>query len=145
MNLTEILFLFKQGKSTARSHMKNLIEMAAIDGNFDSVEYDLLKRIAKRNSISARQLKSIQNNPSVVEFKIPEDKTIRFHQLYDLVHMMIIDNEIHTEEKKLCNLFAIKFGYERKYIEELITTIISNIEHKNDPNNTMERLKWMLN
>ena len=34
MNFPEILSLFRQGKGTAKSHMKNLIEMAAVDGNF---------------------------------------------------------------------------------------------------------------
>ncbi len=41
-NLIDLLSAFSQGKSTAKSDMKNLIEMAAVDGNFDDVEYDLL-------------------------------------------------------------------------------------------------------
>ena len=46
MNISEILNLLSQGKATAKSHMKNLIEMAAVDGNFEDIEYDLLKTIA---------------------------------------------------------------------------------------------------
>ena len=49
MNITEILNLFRQGKGSARSHIKNLIEMAAVDGNFDTSEHELLRKIAKRN------------------------------------------------------------------------------------------------
>ncbi|UII30647.1 TerB family tellurite resistance protein [Fulvivirga ulvae] len=144
MKFSEILNLFRQGKSTAKSHMKNLIEMAAADGNFDEVEYQLLQRIAKRNGISNGQLKSIRNNPDTVAFEVPEDKLERFSQLYDLVHMMIIDNEVHNEEKKLCNLFAIKFGYPRERIEEIISTIQSNIGNGNDHENTLQRVEWML-
>ncbi len=48
MNIQELLNLFNKGKATAKSHMKNLIEMAAVDGNFDQIEYDLLKKIAKK-------------------------------------------------------------------------------------------------
>ena len=47
MNFVDILNVFRNGKGTAKSHMKNLIEMAAVDGHFDTVEYDLLKNIAK--------------------------------------------------------------------------------------------------
>ena len=64
MKFTEILSLFKQGKGTARSHMKNLIEMAAVDGNFDTSEHDLLKSIAKRNNISEGHLKEIHKKPA---------------------------------------------------------------------------------
>lgn len=144
MKLNEILLLFKQGKSTARSHMKNLIEMAIADGNIDNIEYDLLKKIAKRNKISGRQLKQIQENPSIVEFEVPVDAAEKFHQLYDLVHMMVVDKEVHAEERKLCNIFAAKFGYQRSHIEELINTIQSNIETGHDHNNTMKRVNWML-
>ncbi len=63
MGIQEILNLFHSGKGTAKSHMKNLIEMAAVDGNFDNVEFDLLKKIAKKNSISESQLDDIRKNP----------------------------------------------------------------------------------
>ncbi len=144
MNFSDILTLFKQGKGTAHSHMKNLIEIAAVDGNFDKIEHDLLKKIAKRNGISSSKLKSIENNPEAVTFELPEDKNERFIQMYDLVHMMIVDNEIHIEEMKLCNLFALKFGYPKKHIEELILTLRGNIENGNGPMDTMSRVEWML-
>ncbi len=145
MNISEILNLFKQGKGTAKSHMKNLIEMAAVDGNFEDIEYDLLKTIAKRNSISETQLKEIRQNPVGVKFEIPADKKKKFHQLYDLVHMMTVDKSIHDEELKLCNLFAIKFGYKREQVRELVDTIRSNIQHGQNHDETMKRVDWMLN
>ena len=145
MNFTDILNLFKQGKGTARSHMKNLIEMAAADGNFDLVEYDLLKKIAKRNNISESQLKSIHSNPSNVRFELPEDKRAKFDQFYDLVHMMSIDNSVHNEEMKLCNLFAVKFGYSREKANEIIHSIQSNIQNNQSHLDTFKRLEWMLN
>ena len=144
MKFTEILNLFKQGKSSAHSHMKNLIEIAAADGNFDDVEYDLLQTIAKRHGISASKLKEIQNQPDSVEFEIPEDNQEKFTQMYELVHMMIVDNEVHHEEMKLCNLFAIKFGYSKEKIDELIKTIKGNIENGNGPADTFQRIQWML-
>jgi uncharacterized tellurite resistance protein B-like protein len=145
MNISEILNLFSQGKGSAKSHMKNLIEMAAVDGNFEEVEFDLLKTIAKRNSISESQLREIRQNPGGVKFEIPSDKKVKFHQLYDLVHMMTVDSSIHDEELKLCNLFAIKFGYKREQVRELIDVIKSNIEHGQNHEETMKRVEWMLN
>lgn len=145
MKFSEILSLFRQGKGTARSHMKNLIEMAAVDGNFEPIEYDLLKTIAKRNSISESQLKEIKNNPHDVVFEVPSDKREKFHQLYDLVHMMSIDNAIHDEEAKLSYLFAIKFGYSKDHAKELIEAIRNNILNKQTHDETMKRVEWMIN
>lgn len=145
MNFTDILSLFKQGKGTARSHMKNLIEMAAVDGNFDLVENDLLRKIAKRNNISESHLKEIHQNPEKVEFMVPQDKKEKFHQFYDLVHMMSIDKTIHEEEMKLCNLFAVKFGYPREKSGEMIRSIQMNIQNSQSHDETFKRMEWLLN
>jgi uncharacterized tellurite resistance protein B-like protein len=127
MKFSDILQLFRQGKGTARSHMKNLIEVAAVDGNFEEIEYDLLKQIAKRNNVSTAQLEEIRKNPAGIVFEVPSDDKERFSQLYDLVHMMTVDKNIHEEELKLCNLFAIKFGYARDRVKELVETLRLNI------------------
>lgn len=145
MNFTDILSLFKQGKGTARSHMKNLIEMAAADGNFDLIENDLLRKIAKRNNISDAHLKDIHKDPAKVEFMLPADKKEKFTQFYDLVHMMTIDKSIHEEEMKLCNLFAVKFGYSREKSGEMIKSIQMNIENAQSHEETFKRMEWMLN
>ena len=140
MSIQEILNLFNLGKTTAKSHMKNLIEMAAVDGNFDQIEYDLLKKIAKTNNISESQLKDIRNNPQGIKFELPTDKKERFHQFYDLVHMMSVDSSIHPEEMKLCSLYAIKFGYKRERVQELIDTIQSNIKFGQGHDETYKRI-----
>jgi len=144
MNITDILSLFRQGKGTARSHMKNLIEMAAVDGNFDIIEYDLLKKIAKRNNITETQLKAIHSNPADIQFQLPEDQGEKFSQFYDLVHMMTIDKTIHDEEMKLCNIFAVKFGYSRNRAGDLIRSIQSNISLDQPHDETFRRVEWML-
>jgi len=144
MSIQEILNLFHNGKATAKSHMKNLIEMAAVDGNFDQIEYDLLKKIAKTNNISESQLKSIRSNPEGIKFELPKEKKERFHQFYDLVHMMSVDNSIHPEEMKLCSLYAVKFGYKRERAQELIDTIQSNIKFGQSHDETFKRVELLV-
>jgi uncharacterized tellurite resistance protein B-like protein len=145
MNFSDILSLFRQGKGTARSHMKNLIEMAAADGSFDAMENDLLKKIAKRNNISEGHLREIHEHPDRIEFQLPVDKFEKFHQFYDLVHMMTVDNSIHDEEMKLCNLFAVRFGYPRERSGEMIKSIQANINNAQSHTETFKRIEWMLN
>ena len=144
MSFSDIINLFNQGKGTAKSHMKNLIEMAAVDGNFEAIEFDLLKTIAKRNGISESQLKDIRNNPTGIKFEIPTDSKEKINQLFDLVHMMSVDNAIHDEEAKLCVLFAIKFGYPRMNVKELIDTVRSNIQHGQTTEETRKRVQMLI-
>ncbi|MBI1767994.1 MAG: hypothetical protein HY015_11115 [Bacteroidetes bacterium] len=124
--------------------MKNLIEMAAVDGNFDNIEFDLLKKIAKKNNISESQLNDIRKNPHGIKFELPANKSERFHQFYDLVHMMSVDNNIHPDEMKLCDLFAVKFGYPKNTSQELINTIRLNIQNGQTSDETMKRVGMLM-
>ena len=64
--------------------------------------------------------------------------------MYDLVHMMSVDNAIHDEEAKLSVLFAIKFGYPRMNVKELIDTIRLNIQHGQTHDETMKRVAMLI-
>jgi uncharacterized tellurite resistance protein B-like protein len=143
MKFTDLLGAFKQGK-TAPSHMKNLIEMAAADGHLHDSEKELLKTIAKRNGISEGQLTEIQTNPAKIHFEVPQDDRQKFHQLFDLVQMMGVDNHIHQDEQDLANLFAIKFGYKREIARELIDAIRQNIKNGSTPDETLKRVQMMI-
>ncbi|MDH5474546.1 MAG: hypothetical protein OEX22_02525 [Cyclobacteriaceae bacterium] len=145
MDFSNFLGLFKEGKVGAKSHMKNLIEMAMVDGHFDDTESDLLKQIAKRHKISEKQLDQIQNNMEEVHFEVPTDEKIKFSQLFDLVNMMVIDKYIDSEEMKLCSIFAKKFGYKESNVDELVNAIAENIKNGQVLNDTKTRVNWLLN
>jgi uncharacterized tellurite resistance protein B-like protein len=128
MTITDILDLVKLGKASAKSHMRNLIEIAAADGGLGVEEQRLLEFAAVRNNISREQLKEIQSNTANIRFKVPGNQKDKFYQLYDLVHMMSVDKNIHAEELRLCEIFAIQFGYRKETVRDMIEMIRQNIE-----------------
>lgn len=137
MGVNDILELFKLGKASAKSHMRNLIEIAAADGGLGIEEQRLLEYAAIRNNISSSQLKEIQANISNIKFQAPGSARDKFFQLYDLVHMMTVDKNIHVDEMRLCEIFAIKFGYRKEVVREMIELIRQNIEKWIGPEETM--------
>jgi len=140
MSFKDIIGLFKLGKATAKSHMRNLIEIAAADGNLAIEEQRLLEYAAQRNNISTLQLKDIQADASKVRFEVPGNEEEKFFQLYDLVQMMTVDKNIHGEELRLCEIFAIKFGYRKEIVREMIELIRENIDKWIGPKETMQTI-----
>ena len=53
--------------------------------------------------------------------------------------MMTVNKNVHSEEMNLSHIFAVKFGYKRELISELIETIQGNIEHGQGHEETMKR------
>jgi len=137
MNINEVIDLFKMGKATAKSHMRNLIEIAAADGGLGIEEQRLLNYAAQRNNILLSELQEMQRNLAEVRFQVPASDREKFHQMYDLVHMMSVDKNIHAEEQRLCEIFAIKFGFRKEIIREMIDLIRENIEKWIGPEETM--------
>jgi uncharacterized tellurite resistance protein B-like protein len=140
MKIKEILSVVKLGKATAKSHMRNLIEIASADGNLGTEELRLLSYAAQRNNISDVELKAIRKDTSRIQFEVPNGAEERFFQLYDLVHMMAVDKNIHPEELRLCEIFAIKFGYRKEVVREMIEMIRVNIENWSGPKETMAQV-----
>jgi len=140
MSFNDILDLFKQGKASAKSHMRNLIEIAAADGQFAGEEQRLLQYAALRNNISEAELSKIQADASSVRFHVPRNEVDKFTQLYDLVHMMTIDQQIHDEELRLCEIFAIKFGYRKEGVREMSALISVCIKERIGPKETMKKV-----
>lgn len=145
MNFSDIMDQFKLGKASARSHMRNLIEIAAADGNLGAEEQRLLEHVAARNHISPEQLKEIQSNPSGQRFLVPGSDREKFFQLYELVHIMSVDKDIHAEEMRLCEIFALKFGYRKEVVRELIEMIEQHIAQWSGPKETMKAVLGKLN
>ena len=144
MKFLELLTLFKEGKGDAKSHIKNLLEIAIVDGHFDATEQDLLSKLAKRHRVSKKQLEQIRANPHEVQFEVPTDEVVKFNQLYELVHMMVVDKYIDSEEVKLIGAFAKKFGYQEERADELVQALADNIQHGNSPADAKKRVEWLL-
>ena len=143
MKLTDLLGSFRSDK-TGKSHLKNLIEMATADGEFLQSEKELLKTIAKRNGFSEAQLADIEKNSASVEFEPPKDEKQKFIQLYELVQMMNVDNQIHAKEQELARRFAVRFGYRQEVARDLVDAIKENIKNGSTVDETMKRTQLMV-
>ena len=148
MKFKELLGMFKEGVSVTKSsnylksHMKNLLEMALVDGHFDETEMDLLKKLAQKYNIPEDELRKIQDNPSNFEFEIPEDDNEKFEQFYELVNMMTIDGKIFDEEMNLCVIIGKKFGYNN--VHETLEAMIEDIKNGLPMEDTRNSVDWLL-
>ena len=142
MKLTEILGLFREGKATAKSHIKKLLEMALVDNHFDQRESELLDKLAKKYGVSENELGRIKKDTSNVEFELPEDDYEKFNQFYELVHMMVVDKKIYDEERNLCSILGKKFGYNN--IREVIDAIIHYLRNGISSKMARNRVDWLL-
>lgn len=140
MKISQFFNLFNQGEIDAKSHMKNLIEMAMADGHLDERESELIRRLSIKYEISDEDLENIEANPEEIIFDVPKSKRAKFKQLYDLVHMMIVDKYVDKREMNLCAIFAKKMGYSEKFIDKILSITTENIKHNKSMNTSLKQV-----
>ena len=138
------LFGSKVKKELLESHLKNLWEVAMSDGHIDDREVKLLYQIADRHGVGRGRVNKIKKNMNEIDFFKPDNDQERFDQIYDLVMMMMADSEIDENEMRVCNKYAEKLGFDKRIVDELVYSISSNITVGNNPEETKERIKFML-
>lgn len=123
-----LIDLFDSGDKKKRlSHIKNLVALAASDGELDKNELDLIFRIGARVGLSRDELLRIIQRPESISFRAPEYFRERIEQLYDMVLIMMIDGEIHENEVALCKLTAIRLGFKHQVIDQMVHDVIDMI------------------
>ena len=123
-----IFNLIHRNKRLKQSHLKNLIEVALLDGQLDNNEYVLLLSLARRLKISDQEIKNIQENPGKIIFMPPGSHKKRFEQVYDLVFMMMVDGVIHQKELDFCKKMALKLDYMPQLVDDLIVSIRDSVQ-----------------
>jgi len=132
-----------KNKEVSEKHLKNLFELAHVDGHFDSREEKLLEIIAKREKIGSDIIKKFASETNGQEMQIPDEEELKFNQFFDLVKMMLADEYIHVLEMDLIRSWGERFGYNKKHLDELIDSIAENIKVGHDANDTIQRVRWM--
>lgn len=115
-------------KKKRLSHIKNLIALAASDGELDKNELYLIHRIGIRSGLSKHEMKRIINRPKSVSFNAPDNFKERIEQLYDMIIVMMIDGEIHENEVALCKMTAIRLGFKHQVIDKMVIDVIDMIK-----------------
>lgn len=110
--------------------IKNLLNVAFVDGKIEESELSLIAAVASREKLSEEQLESLLDNPDSVEIEIPEDEETRQEYLTDMIALMLIDGEISESELQMCKLYAIRLGYPSSIVDEMLNDIITDLSEQ---------------
>ncbi len=116
-----------------KSHFKNLIMLACVDGDFDDNEKDFLINTGIRWGLTRGQVMAVLKNPDAVKFVVPNDPEHRLAQLEDLVVMILADGVIQQVEVDFVQTLAVKMGFRASDVEKMIVAIIEAVRAQSKP------------
>lgn len=103
-----------------KSHLKNMVALANIDGHVDDTEIKYLHEIGKKYGLKEKQILEILYSDEQYEIEIPEKFYQRVGQLYDIVGMMMADEVIDEKEMDFCEQMCEKMHLDTALIQEMV-------------------------
>jgi hypothetical protein len=123
----DILKIFKTDHDGIRkSHMKNLICVAMVDGEVDVEEWDLLLAISAHLGVTEEEVEQIKKNPQDVKFVAPKKYEDKVEQIHDLVAIMTVDGQINKKELDLCKKISLRLDILPQMVDDILAGIMAS-------------------
>ena len=113
-----------------RSHIKNLYLVAIADGNLDYIEEMFLFARGASLNIKKEEVRIIMQNPDSIPFLAPNKFANKILQMYDLVHMMLLNGTIDDRELSVCKQIAQNLNIEPELVNGILKDIYKRKTNK---------------
>jgi uncharacterized tellurite resistance protein B-like protein len=104
-----------------KSHIKNLLALAKVDGHVHPKEEKLLFKIGKRYGLKERQIKDIIESKEKRKAIVPDNHNDKMNLLYDLLLMIYADEVVDKHEIEFFEEAVKKFGMKKETVKWLLT------------------------
>lgn len=106
------------------AHFAAIATLAAVDGEVNPEETDLLNRFAQKLDITELEYKEIMSKPTSYPIDPPTSSERRLERLFDLFRIIFVDHMIDEDERVLIKKYAIGLGYSTEAANKIITRSI---------------------
>ena len=113
--------------------LKNLVMLAAADGQVTDSELAVLLAVASRENISPEEFNNVIENPDSISITLPEDEDTKLAYLRDMVALMMVDGELDEQELAICKLYAMALGYRGSIVDGMIAGVIDQLDAEGKP------------
>lgn len=108
--------------------LKNLVMLAAADGQVTDSELAVLVAVASRENITPEEFNRVIDDPDSVHISLPEDEDTKLNYLRDMVALMMVDGELEEQELAICKIYAMALGYRSSIVDGMIAGVIDSLD-----------------
>ena len=131
-----ILDLYKHSEKRQNlAHFASLASLAAVDGEINPPEKDVLDRFAHKLNITPQEYKEVMKKENKYPILPSNSFEKRLERLYDLFSIIYADHAIDDEEMVMLKRYAIGLGFTddqaNKVIEKSVAIFSGRISFEN--------------
>lgn len=130
MNFTD--FIKNNGRRVNREHFIHLIQISKADGTISNDEYEVLHKEGKLFGLTDPEIDELINSEKDNNYNPPYSLNEKFDHLYNIVEMVLVDEEVTEREMKLLRRFSHEAGFDDKIIEDLLKLMLEGVAKGTD-------------
>jgi len=130
-------------KKASKEHFLQLIQVASADGVIDKSELELLHRMGKHLGFTEPEIEDLLQSKDTKTYTPPYELEKRFHQLYDVVAMALVDGVLYKNEINMIKRLAIASAFNDKDTEHLVNLLINGIKYGKKEEELFQAFKQM--
>lgn len=139
MNFSD--FVTPCGKRINKEHFIHLVQVSRADGNMQPTELGLLHKEGRKFGLTDPEIDRIIEKESKHHYDPPYSLHEKFDQLYNIVEIVLADNDVSEAEMKLINRYAIGAGFADKTIPKLIDLLIKGVREGKDEETLLKEFR----
>lgn len=107
------------------AHFASIATLAAVDGEVNAQELNLLENFAHKLDISEAEFKEVMKKTNKYPIAPQNSSEERLERLFDLFKIIFADNEVEDNEMVLLKKYAIGLGYPSEKADRIIEKSIA--------------------
>ena len=107
---------------TKLEHFRNLVSLTIADGKIRDIERETLSKIANIQGIPMDRLNVMLQRANEYVYLIPQNSKEREHQLEEMIHLAMVDDEFAPAELELIQMVAEKLGFSKEEADKIVKT-----------------------
>lgn len=127
-----------------KSHLKNLVSLAKLDGHVSKEEFDFLIKVGARNGVYSNDIRKMLSRSTTIKVTKPENDGERFDIIYDLIEMILADGIMEESELDFAIDLSVKLGFRPAISGVLVRKIALDIVDGKSKQAIQEKVKSFL-
>jgi len=134
-------FITNHGKRVNKQAFVHLVQVSKIDGKIDQEEFDLLHKEGKKFGLTDPEIDHLIETESNSHYNPPYSLEEKFEHLYNMGEMILADDVVDENEKRMIKKFAIEAGFSDSKLAGLAEILIEGIRIKTDEEILFKKFK----
>jgi uncharacterized tellurite resistance protein B-like protein len=120
-------FITDDGKRIKKDHFVHLVQVAEIDGKIDKQEMEVLHKEGRKFGLTDPEIDALIDREKDFHYVPPYSLQDKFDEIYNIASIILADDVVSEEEKKMLRRYAIAAGFDDNTIDNIRDIVIDGI------------------